>query len=73
MIEKSHHKKYSSQRFFGILDKNGLRYVTPVECERAQTVPDNYTSCVSDTHRYQMLGNGWTVNVIANVFKGLMK
>jgi len=73
MIEKSHHKKYSSQRFFGVLDKNGLRYVTPVECERAQTVPDNYTSCVSDTHRYQMLGNGWTVNVIANVFKGLMK
>ena len=44
-----------------------LRYVTPTECERLQTVPDGYTSCVSDTQRYRMLGNGWTVDVISHI------
>lgn len=136
MLEASHHKKYSNQRFFGIVDlpKNeqaiaamrgrylidgkrqdgkqktqGLtkqyiefrydgktnalttvtkdnvvvpftlpnripadefffRYITPLECERLQTVPDNYTDCVSNTQRYRMLGNGWTVDVIAHIF-----
>jgi len=42
-----------------------------VECERLQTVPDNYTSHVSNTQRYKMLGNGWTVDVIAHIFRGL--
>jgi DNA-cytosine methyltransferase len=135
MLEASHHKKYSHQRFFGVVDlaedeqaiaamrgrylidgkrqdgkqitkgltkqyiefrydgkTNALttvgkdnvvvpftllnripadefffRYITPLECERLQTVPDNYTSCVSNTQRYRMLGNGWTVNVIAHI------
>ena len=67
MVEASHFKNYSSQRFFGIEDEKGLRYITPKECERAQTVPDNYTSCVSNTQRYKMLGNGWTVDVIAHI------
>lgn len=130
MLEASHHKKYSSQRFFGILDdgvdnsvqkqaiaamrgrylegnsgktaqfiefrrdgkSNSLttvqkdnivvpfehyervlaenfayRYITPLECERLQTVPDGYTDCVSNTQRYKMLGNGWTVDVIAHI------
>lgn len=71
MIEASHHKSYSAQRFFGIEDDKGLRYITPLECERAQTVPDNYTACVSNSQRYKMLGNGWTVDVIAHIFKGL--
>ena len=48
-----------------------LRKCTPVECERLQTVPDNYTSCVSDSQRYKMLGNGWTVDVVAHIFSGL--
>lgn len=136
MLEASHHKKYSNQRFFGIVDlpneiqsvgamrgrylvngkrqdakqetkgltkqyiefrydgkKNALttvgkdnvivpftlpnripadefffRYITPLECERLQNVPDNYTNVVSDTQRYRMLGNGWTVDVIAHIF-----
>ena len=136
MLEASHHKKYSAQRFFGIVDLpndkqaiaamrgrylvNGkrqdgkqktkgltqqyiefrydgktnalttvgkdnivvpftlpnripadeffFRYITPLECERLQTVPDNYTDCVSNTQRYRMLGNGWTVDVIAHIF-----
>ena len=139
MLEASHHKKYSNQRFFGIVDlpeneqaiaamrgrylvdgkrqdrkqktkgltkqyiefrydgkTNALttvtkdnvvvpftlpnripadefffRYITLLECERLQTIPDNYTSCVSNTQRYRMLGNGWTVDVIAHIFKGL--
>ena len=53
---------------------DGIRFrkLTPIECERLQTVPDNYTACVSNTQRYRMLGNGWTVDVIAHIFKGLL-
>ena len=133
MLEASHHKKYSNQRYFGIADlptDNQLitslreqqpikykgqhqfnrsepyiyfdynketnvlntltttneivpftlpnkipntefffRYITPLECERLQTVPDNYTNFVSNTQRYKMLGNGWTVDVIAHILK----
>ena len=46
-----------------------IRRLTPTECERLQTVPDGYTSIASDTQRYRMLGNGWTVDVIAHIFK----
>jgi DNA-cytosine methyltransferase len=48
-----------------------VRKLTPREYERLQTVPDDYTSIVSDGARYKMLGNGWTVDVIAHIFKGL--
>lgn len=136
MVEASHHKKYSNQRFFGIVDYpsdeqavgsmrgrhivNGkrqdgkgktkqyiefrydgktnalttvgkdnvvvpftlpkrvpvneffFRYITPLECERLQTVPDNYTAHVSNTQRYIMLGNGWTVDVISHILKGIV-
>lgn len=44
-----------------------IRKFTPVECERLQTIPDNYTSHVSNTQRYKMLGNGFTVDVIAHI------
>jgi len=120
MLEASHCKKYSLQRFFGIPDlpeskqladkmraglsadqpiefqrdgntlvtveKEGatmpfadglpsgeffFRYITPLECERLQGVPDNFTSCVSDTQRYKMLGNGWTVGIIAHILSQL--
>ena len=43
------------------------RKLTPLECERLQTVPDNYTNHVSNTRRYAMLGNGWTVEVIKHI------
>ncbi|MFA5174791.1 MAG: DNA (cytosine-5-)-methyltransferase [Candidatus Pacearchaeota archaeon] len=49
--------------------RNLIRYFHPIECERLQTVPDNYTAYVSNTQRYKMLGNGWTVNVIAHILK----
>ena len=45
------------------------RKLTPLECERLQTVPDNYTNHVSNTQRYKMLGNGWTVEVIKHILK----
>jgi DNA-cytosine methyltransferase len=45
-----------------------IRKLTPLECERLQTVPDNYTNSVSDSQRYKMLGNGWTIDVIAYIF-----
>ena len=47
------------------------RKLTPLECERLQTVPDNYTASVSNTQRYKMLGNGWTVEVIAHILKNI--
>ena len=48
-----------------------IRRLTPLECERLQTVKDNYTNHVSDSQRYKMLGNGWTVDVIAHIFSYL--
>jgi len=52
---------------------DGLTYrkLTPIECERLQTVPDNYTEGVSNTQRYRMLGNGWTVDVISHILKNI--
>ena len=47
------------------------RKLTPLECERLQTVPDNYTNHVSNTQRYKMLGNGWTVDVIAHILNNM--
>ena len=47
------------------------RKLTPIECERLQTVPDNYTEGVSKTQRYKMLGNGWTVDIISHIFKNM--
>jgi DNA (cytosine-5)-methyltransferase 3A len=46
---------------------SSIRRLTPIECERLQTVKDNYTNHVSDTQRYRMLGNGWTIDVIAHI------
>lgn len=47
------------------------RKLTPLECERLQTLPDNYTDMLSKTQRYKSIGNGWTVAVIAHIFKNL--
>lgn len=49
------------------------RKLTPLEYERLQTVPDNYTEGVSNSQRYNMLGNGWTVDVIAHILKNIKK
>lgn len=48
-----------------------IRKLTPIECERLQTLPDNYTEWVSDSQRYKMLWNWWTVEVIAHIFRNM--
>ena len=45
-----------------------IRKLTPIECERLQTLPDNYSEGVSNTQRYKAIWNGWTVDVIAHIF-----
>jgi len=58
-------------------DYKSWRKLTPLECERLQTVPDNYTlvpwqkRMMSNSQRYKMLGNGWTIEVIKHIFKNL--
>lgn len=49
-----------------------IRKLSPVECERLQTLPDNYTQGVSNAQRYKQLGNGWTVDVIVHILGGLL-
>lgn len=65
-------RRYTEKRMHQMIN-NGIswRKLTPLECERLQTVPDNFTAHVSNTQRYKMLGNGWTVDVIAHIFRGL--
>ncbi len=48
-----------------------IRKLTPIEAERLQTLPDNYTEGISNTQRYKCIGNGWTVDVIAHILGGL--
>ena len=73
------------QWFYGLTDierkpvliKGYIRKLTPVECERLQTLPDGYTQVmfkgkpISDAKRYKALGNGWTVDVIAHILRNL--
>jgi len=66
----------TAQDRHGVLVEGYIRKLTPIECERLQTLPDNYTAVgvidgkeipISNTQRYKMLGNGWTVDVIAHI------
>jgi len=52
-------------------DNNFWRRLSPVECERLQTLPDNYTAGVSNSQRYKGIGNGWTVDVIAHILSNM--
>lgn len=56
-----------------VLVNGCCRKLTPIEYERLQTLPDNYTAGVSDTARYTAVGNGWTVDVIAHILRGLSR
>ena len=56
----------------GLYFINGaVRKPTPIECERLQTLPDNYTACLSDNERRKVIGNGWTVDVIAHILRSI--
>lgn len=61
----------TAQDRHGILIEGYIRKLTPIECERLQTLPDNYTDAVSNAQRYKGLGNGWTVDVIAHILKSI--
>ena len=61
----------TAQDKHGVLVDGYIRKLTPIECERLQTLPDNYTAGVKDPARYKALGNGWTVDVIAHILKGI--
>ena len=56
-----------------VWDKWRIRKITPLECERLQTLPDNYTAGVDKSQRYKMLWNWWTVDVIAHIFTSILK
>lgn len=61
----------------GVLVPHGVRCLTPVECERLQTLPDNWTALcdgvpLSPKKRTRLVGNGWTVDVLAHIFKSLI-
>lgn len=71
-IHKENAKSMVKRNKMGLLVNDMVvRKLSPIECERLQTVPDNYTAHVSNTQRYRMLGNGWTVDVIVHILKGL--
>jgi len=53
------------------VDSDHWRHLSPIECERLQTLPDDYTEGVSKTQRHKGIGNGWTVDVIAHIFKNI--
>lgn len=59
----------TAQDKHGILIEGYIRKLTPIECERLQTVPNSYTRFASDPQRYRMLGNGWTVDAVTEFFK----
>jgi len=71
LIDKAHCLTTISPNQGIINEKYNWRKLTPVECERLQTVPDNYTEGVSNSQRYKMLGNGWTVKVIEHILKNM--
>lgn len=56
-----------------VYEKGRARKMTPLEYERCQTLPDNYTEGISNSQRYNVCGNGWTVDVIAHIFSFLKK
>lgn len=64
-IDRDCNKKHNSA---GVLVGGKLRKLKPVECERLQTLPDNYTEGLSNSRRYKLIGNSWTVDVIAHIF-----
>jgi site-specific DNA-cytosine methylase len=71
MLEKSNCLTASSQKMCKVT-KDWFRLLTPVECERIQTLPDNYTHGISNSARYKALGNGWTVDVVVHIFQNLV-
>jgi len=62
-----------TERDYGIIRGNKIRRLTPIECERLQGFPDNWTQGVSDTQRYKQMGNAVTVNVIEAIGRKILE
>lgn len=61
---------FHNRQYYNINIPDGIykiRKLTPIECERLQTLPDNYTEGISNTQRYKCLDNGWTAEVITHI------
>jgi DNA (cytosine-5)-methyltransferase 3A len=71
VLKKNNINEIESLTFEMVRDSGYIRKITPNECELLQTLPIDYTSCISTHNRYKVIGNGWTVDVIAHIFKGL--
>jgi len=70
MEDKSNCLTASKFDFMQYTEDFKIRRLTPTECKRLQTVPDEYDmSVVSDSQQYKMLGNGWTIDVITHILK----
>jgi DNA (cytosine-5)-methyltransferase 3A len=63
----------TKEHLFKNKNEDGYRKMLPIEWERLQTIPDNYTLVdgMTNSQRYKMIGNGWTVDVIAHIFENL--
>ena len=61
----------TAQDRHGVLVEGYIRKLTPIECERLQTLPDNYTEGIGNSQRYKCLGNGWTVDVISHILSNI--
>jgi site-specific DNA-cytosine methylase len=62
----------TAQDRHGVLVNGQIRKLTPVECERLQTIPENYTAGLSDNKRYKLIGNAWTVDIISHLLDGIV-
>jgi site-specific DNA-cytosine methylase len=55
-----------------MVKSSSIRKLTPVECERLQSLPDNYTEGIAKTNRYKCLGNAFNVEVVAHILRSLV-
>lgn len=72
MAEKSNFLMTGDMQYYK-LTKQGLRKLLPIECERLQSLPDNYTEGVSDSQRYKSIGNAFNVEVVKSILRNLKK
>lgn len=62
-------RQYASWNGNFIQDQRGIRRLTPIECERLQTLPDDYTLGIRESERYKVIGDCWTIDIIVHILK----
>ena len=67
------YKKFTTIVWEEKCNDDSIRYLNQTELERCQTVPEGYTSCLTKNEAANVLGDGWTIDVIAHIFSGLTK